>query len=96
MMNSEPARVAKILALAQARRERRGTKERVLRPRHPGITFSQGLRPAQYQKLRNGQIVGHPRLMREIKQEARRTRLQRRANFRIEKRFAAITRAAAA
>lgn len=91
-MESEPQRVAKILAQAEARRQRRGIKERVFRPRRDA-TFSDGPKPVEYRRLKSGQITGHPQTMRTVKQEARRTRLQRRANFRIEKRFTAITKA---
>lgn len=94
---SDPVRVQKILAKAEERRQRRGIKSRVLIPRERGIQASES-RPAsqQYRREENGQIVGHPRLMREVKQEARRTRLMRRANHRIGKRFETITKAATA
>lgn len=85
-MESEPLRVEKILGLAAERRERRGIKERVLRPRKKQRQDIPTPKPTQYARLRNGQIVGFPRPMREVKQEARRSRLQRRENFRVEKR----------
>jgi hypothetical protein len=40
----------------------------------------------KYTRLAGGQIVGHPRLMREVKGEARQSRLVRRDDFRYEKR----------
>jgi hypothetical protein len=80
-MESEPARVAKILALAAKRRVHRGVKERVLRPR-VRVPAEQSRKPTQYVRLPSGQIVGTPRLMREVKAEARQARLARRAERR--------------
>lgn len=91
---SDPARVAKIMAQAQERRDRRA-KVRTLKPRVKGITMRATPPKVQdYRKLPSGQIVGHPLPMRTVKQEARRTRLMRRTNHRIAKRFEAITKAA--
>lgn len=78
---SEPERVAKILAQTQERRERCGTKERVLRPRR-AIPMLPESNPAQYKTLPSGQIIGHPKLMREVKREARQSRLARRERMR--------------
>lgn len=90
---SDPLRVSAIMAQAQERRERRA-KVRTLRPRAKGITLRATPSKTQnYHTLPSGQIIGHPRPMQEVKQEARRTRLMRRQNHRIGKRFAAITEA---
>jgi len=48
-------------------------------------------RNVPYRRLPSGQIVGYPQPMCEVKAKARQSRLQRRANFRIAKQFAAIT-----
>lgn len=79
---SDPHRVAKILGEAQARRERRGDKVRTLTPRHPGIQFRDAKPQHHYAKLPSGQIMGSPRPMREVKHEARQSRLARRKVFR--------------
>jgi hypothetical protein len=90
---SDPVRVSTIIAKSDERRERRA-RVRVLKPRRKGIAPRPTAKPTQYAKLPSGQIVGYPRPMVEVKQDARRSRLRRRKNFRIEKRFAAITQAA--
>jgi len=82
---SEPERITKIQDEAQKRRERRGSKDRILRPRSHHALTSQSPAPSQYIKLQSGQVVGHPRPMCEVKQEARRTRLERRAVFRYQR-----------
>ena len=83
---SEPDRVAKVVATADERRQRRGTKERVLTPRHPGITIRESVpAPHQYARLKSGAIVGHPHQMNEVKAEARQSRVKRRAEFRSQK-----------
>src|SRR5882724_3641339 len=76
---SDPSRV---IAQAEDRRRRRGVKERVLRPRAQGTVSQAAPKPTRYQQLKSGQIVGYPRLMREVKQEARQSRLTRRTAFR--------------
>jgi hypothetical protein len=45
-----------------------------------------------YKTLAHCQVIGHPLTMREAKRRARHNRLARRANFRIEKKLASITR----
>lgn len=83
---SEPDRVAKIQHEAQERRDRRGNKARILRPRsRPAPTSESAPKSNQYARLSSGQIIGHPRPMRDVKADARRARLERRANFRERK-----------
>ncbi len=41
----------------------------------------------KYARLKSGQIVGHPRLMRHVKEDARESRLVRRDDFRLDKKL---------
>lgn len=79
-LQSEPARVSKILAEAQERQGRKLHKSRVLKPTRFNATPATDDR--QYRRLGSGQIVGHPIQMNEFKSQVRRNRLGRRAEFR--------------
>lgn len=89
---SDSAHVVILQSKAQTRRDARNAKRLTLHfmphPERP-VARVRAVAPQppdhHYTKLQSGQIVGDPQTMRTVKQEARRTRLQRRANFRIER-----------